>query len=185
VRCCLAFAGRVCFWGCEFEEGCCCFSCGFLEAGLGGEGAGGEGRGGGREDPIRPLRGHLPRRGGEGTRLGGGECVGDEVAEDGQGLGLEVGVDGGLAGCVDAFDGGDGLLVGLGFGDGEELVEGQIVGLADDRWGEGGVEEGFEERLGELGGRKFRKTPSVSFADTSPVRTGEVVGFGLIFELVC
>jgi hypothetical protein len=62
-------------------------------------------------------------------------------------------VDGLLAGCVDALDGGCGFFVGVGFGDGLELGEGEGMDLADDWWGEGGVEEGFEDRLGEGRGR--------------------------------
>ena len=46
-----------------------------------------------------------------GGGLGGGGCVGDDVAEDGEGLGTQVGVDGGLAGRVDALDGGGGFFV--------------------------------------------------------------------------
>lgn len=104
-----------------FEEGCGCFSCGFLEGGCA-----------------------------IGVVLGGGGCVGDDVAEDGEGLGSQVGVDGGLAVGVDLFDGFDGLFVLVCVGEFEELVEGEVVGLADLGWGHRGIEEGFEEVLGEL-----------------------------------
>jgi hypothetical protein len=104
-----------------------------------------------------------------------------------------------LAGCVDALDGGCGIFVGVGFGDFEELGEGEVVDLADDWWGEGGVEEGIEELRCEglairhlgLGGRRFRKTPSVGFADTTTFGCSlggpgeESWGFGLVFELDC
>lgn len=78
------------------------------------------------------------------------ERAGDDVTQDGEGLGSQVGVDGGLAGCVDGFDGGDGLFVGVGFGDGDELGEGDVVGCADEDRGHHRVEEVFEEALGEL-----------------------------------
>jgi hypothetical protein len=87
--------------------------------------------------------------------LGGDSSVSDEVAEDGEGLGAEVGVDGLLAGGVDGFDSGGGVFVGFGFGDGLELLEGEVVELADEDWGEGGVEEGFEELGGEGGNRDW------------------------------
>ncbi len=82
----------------------------------------------------------------------GDEGIGGDVAEDGEGLGLEVGSDRRVAGGVDAFDGGGGLLVGVGVEDCFELFEGEVVGLADLGWGHGGVEEGVQEWFGELGG---------------------------------
>lgn len=59
--------------------------------------------------------------------------------------GLEVGLggDGSGAGFVDGLDGGGGVLVVFGVGDGVELWEGEAVDLADEDWGHGGVEEVF------------------------------------------
>ncbi len=79
---------------------------------------------------------HLPRRGGGGTKIG---CVLDDVAEGGEGLGLEFVVHRVAAGGVDVVDVGEGALVVLGRCDGVEFVEGKVVDLADGDWGEGGV----------------------------------------------
>ncbi|MCR9075070.1 MAG: hypothetical protein NXI07_03435, partial [bacterium] len=65
----------------------------------------------------------------------------DDVAEGGEGLGLEFFVDGLAAGGVDVFDVGDGAPVLVALGEGVVLVEGDVVGLADGDRGEGGVEE--------------------------------------------
>ncbi len=81
--------------------------------------------------------------------LGGGDGVRYDVAQDREGLGAEVGVDGVLAVGVDALDGGGGLDVGVRFGDGEKLREGEVVGLADEGWGHRRVEEGFEDWFSE------------------------------------
>ena len=79
--------------------------------------------------------------------MSGGRGIGGDVAEDGEGLGMEVGVDGWLAGCVDALDGGGCLFVGGGLGDGDKFTQGEVVGLADLGWGYGGVEEVFEDEF--------------------------------------
>jgi len=80
----------------------------------------------------------------------------DDVAEGGEGLGVEFFVDGFSAGGVDVFDVGDGAPVLLALGEGVELGEGDVVDLADGDWGEGGVEEVFEEGFGEGGKRGIR-----------------------------
>jgi hypothetical protein len=72
------------------------------------------------------------------------------------------------------------------------------MGLADEDWGEGGVEEGVEELRCEglaishlgLGGRRFRKTPSVGlffdWADTFLGGPGEAGWrIGLVCDLWC
>ena len=131
----------------------------------------------GREDPLRPLRGHLPRPpkvkpgGGEfglgvgrhrrdacatggGGKSGGGLVreVGG-LLEGGEGLEVEVGVDRGGAGLVDGLDrfGGDAEVFGV--GEVAELWEGEAVDLADEDGGHRGIEEVFEETLCEFGRR--------------------------------
>ena len=138
----------------------------------------------GREDPLRPLRGHLPRQDGGGefglgvgrhrrdacATGGGGKSGGGLVGEvgglleGGEGLEVEVGVDRGGAGLVDGLDrfGGDAEVFGV--GEVAELWEGEAVDLADDDGGHRGVEEVFEELFCEglgtghwgLGGRGRR-----------------------------
>jgi hypothetical protein len=78
--------------------------------------------------------------------------VGDEVAEGGEGLGLEFFVDGFAAGGVDVLDVRDGAAVLVALGQRVELVERDGVDLADGDGRHGRVEEVFEEGFGE--GRK-------------------------------
>ncbi len=90
------------------------------------------------------------------VHVGGGEVgiVGDGAL---QGEVLEVGVvvDEVLALVGDAFDGGRGLVVGVGVHDGGELFEGDVVDLADLQGRGVGVEEIVEELrdAGVIGGR--------------------------------
>lgn len=102
--------------------------------------------GSGMETPSAPA-GHLPRRGGGGEVEIGGVC--DEVAEGGEGLGLEFFVDGVAAGGVDVFDVRDGAAVLVALGQRVELVERDGVDLADGDGRHGRVEEVFEEGFGE------------------------------------
>lgn len=96
------------------------------------------------ETPSAPA-GHLPRQDGGGCFC----CVGDEVAEGGEGLGLEFFVDGVAAGGVDVFDVRDGAAVLVALGQRVELVERDGVDLADGDGRHGRVEEVFEEGFGE------------------------------------
>jgi len=79
--------------------------------------------------------------------------VGDDIAECGEGLGLELFVDGLAAGGVDAFDVGDGAPVLVALREAVELGECDVVDFADEDGRHGGVEEVLEQRFGE-GGRK-------------------------------
>lgn len=80
------------------------------------------------------------------VHVGGGEVgvVGDGALE-GEVLEVGVVVDEVLALVGDAFDGGRGLVVGVGVHDGGELVEGDVVDLADLHGGGVGVEEIVEQ----------------------------------------
>jgi len=86
--------------------------------------------------------GRLPsKRCGGGVEIGG---VLDDIAECGEGLGLEFLVDGLAAGGVDAFDVGNGAPVLVALGECVELGEGDGVYFADEDWRHGGVEEVLE-----------------------------------------
>jgi hypothetical protein len=78
--------------------------------------------------------------------------VGHDVAEGGEGLVSEFGVDGLLAGGVDGGDLIECALKGLGRCELVELGEGDVVGLADGDGRERGVEQVIEQVWRELDG---------------------------------
>lgn len=104
------------------------------------------------EDGPHGFAAGFEERGGAfGVLVGELHGVGDDVAEGGEGLGVELVAHGVAAGGVDALGVGDGGAELVAGGDGVELVEGEVVGPADERGGHGRVEEVLEQVLGELG----------------------------------
>jgi len=75
-----------------------------------------------------------------------------ELGEGCEGGGSGFGFDDGLAGGVDLFDGGFELLKLVGVDDGDELVKGELVVVAEVKGGDGGV----EKIAGEVGGKGRR-----------------------------
>ena len=67
--------------------------------------------------------------------------VGDDIAECGEALGLELFVDGLAAGGVDAFDVGDGAPVLVALREAVELGECDFVDFADEYGRHGGIEK--------------------------------------------
>ncbi len=75
--------------------------------------------------------------------------IGDDVAQRGEGLGVEFFVYRVAASGVDALHAGEGFVVEIAAGDFVEIGEGEAVGLADEDRGHRGVEKVLEEGWGE------------------------------------
>lgn len=87
----------------------------------------------------------------DGFGAGGGVGVlAAEVGEAGFGEGRRFGVEEGGAGGVDSFEGLEGEGEGFGFEDGGELLECEVVDVAEVEGGEVGSEEVGEEGAGEV-----------------------------------
>ncbi|MCA9276248.1 MAG: hypothetical protein KDA29_09500 [Phycisphaerales bacterium] len=136
-------------------------------------------------DPLRLAKTRATSPGGPGEERAGSFALGFGVgrgfgavledvvgADEGEGLGL--GLDNAGARGVDALDEIAGAVEGGGLEELGEFVEGEMVELAEVEGGDGGVEEVFEELVGEGGrgirdwGLGIRKTPYFRFAGSSP-----------------